>query len=530
MNPPTTESINCPKPPERYEPMLKESIDHFLAEYRQGCSDFSSFGSIFFRLIQSMTDPPLEIIWFYSAATFHSSKSVFHDASKKVSTAKDLFQLLVSCSCPCNGLKRVAVLAPVVYELYNLVSDFSETDLCLKSEIEGLIEGIVSYISICCSDYSKENRNGSDDLMACFVDLTRVWTVGRIGESCTFGDDLRLFLPLVNDEVSRKVKMGCGLSYLAGIVMSEAFLLRLCLKFGLGVSREELQKDIQNCVLQTVSGFRSCYFSDELLRMLLEPSLPVATLLSYDDEVLIRKVLYDAVILVEYSFLHSWRWTQLCGNQLENLALTWALVADSAIQFVRENGDQARAISYINAFSKCHLHNQLIKWVNQTGMEEKISIPNISTPKALIEWFLVLEDQGVRVFDHSISKHLSKVVICKSRVDYELSEHKLDCRNQNENEGRGGDIVCEDQEMVDSVGDVIFAASWTVNLSATNGIRKRNEGTGDEEERCVKLVKYNPHENSVGERVLPFSEDDDLSSGSEVENPISDEDMEEMGI
>ncbi|GFZ16236.1 hypothetical protein Acr_25g0006450 [Actinidia rufa] len=104
-----------------------------------------------------MTDPPLEIAWFSSAVTFHSSvKSILEDPLKKsvVLAVKDLFQLLVSLSGPCNGLKRVALLAPVVYELYYLVFDCLKEGLCLKREIEGFVEGIVSYISLCCSNYS----------------------------------------------------------------------------------------------------------------------------------------------------------------------------------------------------------------------------------------------------------------------------------------------------------------------------------------------------------------------------------------
>uniref|UniRef100_A0A5B7BGU9 Uncharacterized protein n=1 Tax=Davidia involucrata TaxID=16924 RepID=A0A5B7BGU9_DAVIN len=544
---PTIESIDRPELPESYELMLKESIDRFLVEFRKGGSDFSGFGSIFFRLVQTMTDPPLEIIWFYSAVTFHSNKSIFHDPSKKMLVAKDLFQLLVSCSSPCSGLKRVAVLAPVVYELYNLVFEFSRKDLCLKREIEGLVEGIVSYISICCSNYSEEHHNGLDNLTPCFVDMIRVWTVDQVGENCKFGEDFRVFFPLVSDEVRQGVGVGYEVNFLAGVVMSETFLLRLCLKFGWGVLREELQKDMQHWAVQAIMGHQSCYFFDVLLRMLLEPSLPVTTLLTSEDEVLLRKVLYDAVILVEYSFMNSGRWTQLPGNHLKNMVLTWLLVADNAIQFVRENCDQPRAISYTSAFSESHLPNQLIKWVtSQTGMEEKTSRPNISTPTALIKWLMVLEDQGVIVFDHNISKLLAKVVTCKLRVDSEHSESKPDCKNRDdsifyiEKEGRREDKVDEDQEMVDSVGDTFSAASCTVNIT-TNGIRKRKEGMRDEGETRVKLIKYNFHETSVGEKFLPFSDDDGLSSGNEFENPVhgsssgsevenivSDEDMEDI--
>ena len=51
----------------------------------------------------------------------------------------------------------------------------------------------------------------------------------------------------------------------------------------------------------------------------------------------------------------------------------------------REKGNQAKAFSYINAFSESCLPSQLIKWVtDQTVTGGKISKPNVSTPVALL--------------------------------------------------------------------------------------------------------------------------------------------------
>lgn len=52
-----------------------------------------------------------------------------------------------------------------------------------------------------------------------------------------------------------------------------------------------------------------------------------------EKAVLLRNVLYDAVMLVDYSFLHSDRWLRLNGNHLNGLALVWVLVADAAVRF-----------------------------------------------------------------------------------------------------------------------------------------------------------------------------------------------------
>ena len=245
---------------ESYQKMLHESIQRFFAEYEKGVSDFSAFSSIFFRLMQASPDPPLETVWFYSALNFHSSNFTIQDP---ILVYRELFQLIVTCSALCNsGLKRIALLAPVIYELYRLVSE--KRGFWLNSDVEFLVEGIVSYLSICCCKNS-DPEVGSVHLGPGFLDVVRVWTVGRLEGNRTFGDDLSVFFPLVSDEVCQGVGVGCGVGYLAGIVMSEAFITRLCLKFDSGASRAELEKDMRNLAVEMISGFRNCYFFGEIL-------------------------------------------------------------------------------------------------------------------------------------------------------------------------------------------------------------------------------------------------------------------------
>lgn len=249
--------MNHTKIVDNFQPMLKESIDRFLCEYRKGATDFSNFSSIFSRLLQNLPDPSLEYVWFYSALDFYTSNFTALPSSKQVLATKDLFQLLVSCSSSCNVVKRVALLAPVIYELYHLVVDKKE----LKREVESLLEGIVSYISIFCgSEIEQDDRIVDLSLSSCFMDLVRVWAVHKIGENCENGENLRAFLPIVSDKVRDSVGAGCKVGHLAGLVMCEVFLLRLCLKFHLGVSSQELEKHLRDCAVQMIVGFRNYYF------------------------------------------------------------------------------------------------------------------------------------------------------------------------------------------------------------------------------------------------------------------------------
>lgn len=262
---------------DNHEPMLRESIKHFFASYRAGSSDFSAFESIFFRLIQTMLDPPLEITWFYSAVTFHTSKESTtpgpngHPNKKMMLLVKDLFQLVITCSTLSNGLKRTALLAPVVFRLYDIVRDSWSVNgllLCLRGEVEELLEKLVSYISVCCcccDDFGKGNEL-SDLSVDCFEDLVRVWTVDRVAEGVEYVENLRVFFPMLSDEVLKGIDGRCGMDFLAGIVICEVFWLRLCLKMNQGVMREEMEMDMRNWAVQTIKGFRNSYFLGEVYR------------------------------------------------------------------------------------------------------------------------------------------------------------------------------------------------------------------------------------------------------------------------
>lgn len=149
------------------------------------------------------------------------------------------------------------MLAPVVYELCNLAKENPEE----RGEIQSLLEGIVGYFSICCVG-AEQGQDGDLDLTSCFLDVIRVWVVDR----CGVGDELEAFFPIITDEIRKGMKIvrSFGVGNLAGIVICEAFLLRLCLKFGLEkISRANLEKDVRNWAVQMISGFRCSSFFGE---------------------------------------------------------------------------------------------------------------------------------------------------------------------------------------------------------------------------------------------------------------------------
>lgn len=57
---------------------------------------------------------------------------------------------------------------------------------------------------------------------------------------------------------------------------------------------------------------------------------------NFEGEVLLRNILYDAVIMVDFSFLGTERVIQqLHADSLNSLAVKWLFVVDNAIRLVR---------------------------------------------------------------------------------------------------------------------------------------------------------------------------------------------------
>ncbi|XP_019084729.1 PREDICTED: uncharacterized protein LOC104705445 [Camelina sativa] len=97
-----------PKPQSHLEflkPLLDDSIKQLLLQYRSGRTNFSDFDSIFTRILHDLHgNPPLELVWFYSAVRFYSSRLAFRDDSVRLTSS--FFQLLVSFSDSFSGVKK----------------------------------------------------------------------------------------------------------------------------------------------------------------------------------------------------------------------------------------------------------------------------------------------------------------------------------------------------------------------------------------------------------------------------------------
>lgn len=505
---------------ENYQVSLNQSLEKVLAEIQQKTPNLSNFVDVFYELMQAEIDPTFESIWVYSALVFRSQDFANEDALNRLSATKDLFQLISACSSPCSSSKSIALLAPVVFQVCNLVAEILGKDLSSKKEkkaireVKSFIEVILGHISICCSkDLDEESRSTDMKFAMSVQDLVSVWKDGN--------ESFQSFFPLVCNEMCREIT-GRGVSYLAGVVVVEAFLLKLC--FSLRFEAAEVKvEELRSWTVGAITGFRSFYFFEILVGMLLQPSLPVTSLLNSEEAVLLTDILYDAVILVEYSFLDSQRVNNLPAETVENLTMGRLILTQKAIKHFREKADRKKAIRYSNAFSNSKLPTQLTKRItSQIGVHEKAGISETSSPMALIKWLLDLEKQGIKVFEDGKLKCHAKIVLDDSEADNGKPASKSGMKVDddllfyvdNKREAANEEQEDDEDEGGEDLSSAFLAAAHSMK-SAEKGGRKRKSSEGKER----KGNKRNSKDDDISS-----DDKDDFSSDSEVENPSSDED------
>ncbi|KAK1354860.1 DNA ligase 4 [Heracleum sosnowskyi] len=520
---------------EDYQIALNNSIQNLLDSIQEPSFEISTFLSNFQELLKVKHDPPLETIWVYSALAFKNLKNEKDEILEQVLAVKSLFHVITSCSASCSSLKNVALVGPVVYEVCKVVGKLKEIDSGSKNgkkvvkEIKSLVDGVLGYVNVCVCD----NVGYGGELIRPLVDLVGVWLGDTVSEIDEKERSLRGFFPLLSDVIVGGLSgKECDVCELAGVVTAEAFLLRMCLEFREGVSRKVLQEELRVWAVGSVTGFKNVLFFETLVKMLLEPTLPVTSLLSSEDEIIMRKVLYDVVILPEYSFLKPDRLTHQPVKQ--SLTIARLMVTYEATETYRKDGDHAKSISYINAFSASHIPAELIKWVkDETGMGNKSSGPNGYSPKAVLKWIYDLEDQGINILDKDMSKYRARLMINSLETDNEQPDSITNGKKSDNNvlfyfDNKGDEEMNEDiDDKNKPISDAFMAAAHSLQSVESVGKRKRKERKGSEKKH-LKFRKHSINEISLSSGdMFPSFEEDNSSSEAEVENLTSDDESED---
>uniref|UniRef100_A0A0D9V2L5 Uncharacterized protein n=1 Tax=Leersia perrieri TaxID=77586 RepID=A0A0D9V2L5_9ORYZ len=496
------------------ESLLRDSTSRYLAAVSAAPDpDLTNFRSLFSRVLNTYPDPPLEAVWFFSALSYHDAPD----------DLRSLLHLLSAFTASSGSVaKPLALLAPVVSELFHSAKPRRET--------EALVEAVLSYISI-CSSRATSGGDGVDadagSLLPAFGELVKVWSVRHSRDRCPF----QVLFPLVGEDARRELmREGCSVAFLAGVVVAEAFLLRLCLKVqgATGVPRAELQKELRIWAVSSISVFQNQQFFGVLLNMLVNPPLPVYSLLSADDEILVRDILYDALILVDYSFINKGAEFDQADNSLLPLFVSRLLITHDAINDARSKGDQGRAMSFMNAFFTSNIPTYLAKWATHQAGLNQLSKPAAVTPQALLKWLVELQDKGFRVFGENVSRVRERLMYDEVKNGYQSRMIHSDADLFFIDKQSGGEVMDtgagEDEAVGMETTDNAFMAAAQSMKVMTNGMRKRKD-CGTEDANVLKFVKYKIEDSSVKDYFL--SANNGTSSGSEVENPQSDDEMED---
>ncbi|KAE8671443.1 RING/U-box superfamily protein [Hibiscus syriacus] len=101
----------------------------------------------------------------------------------------------------------------------------------------------------CCKGFSEENEGIDVDLAIPVEDLASIWIDRNI--------NLQSFLPLVSHEVCGLIsERGFDVNYLAGVVVVEAFLLKLCLDIRIGAGGlVVLEDELKSWVVASIPAF-----------------------------------------------------------------------------------------------------------------------------------------------------------------------------------------------------------------------------------------------------------------------------------
>lgn len=133
-----------------------------------------------------------------------------------------------------------------------------------------------------------------------------------------------------------------------------------------------------------------------------------------------------------------------------------------------------------------------------------------------------LEDKGLRIFEDSTEKLRTKLIADKCKSVSKVSVVRGDGRETDADlfffDNKGNAV--EDEEMQPADDTAFLAAAQVMKSLASNG-RKRKDLGG--EETPVKCIKFKANDSSMKR----YAAADGMSSGSEIDDPPSDDEMEE---
>ncbi|GLJ15086.1 hypothetical protein SUGI_0246590 [Cryptomeria japonica] len=561
---------------------IRNEVDAFLRNFGDGTLDASknyrqSFSQM---LLEEAEDPPLELLWCLSAVKFmqencqtkdddaHSgflasdnanSRALVADrANSRVSVAKALFQCLAACTVghQYSASISIAALAPTIVVLVDAVTKLAINPTSktlskayLKS-LKNFVGQIAGHIAVCGNKGKKSSVELSlaRALPCCgaLFNCIDFWDRDK-GLKCSIEKDLGEFFPFSSACVhAALLEKNCSVDYLATVVILEVSLLQLVLEVfdrrrmmnegSRCTGRDvELRQNLRILAVNSIGTANNIRFFDILLELLLESKLPVVSLLTQEEEVLLRGVLYEATTLVDYAFLKQNR--EPISNEAKSVVdennrmlLNRLVLAQKTVQFFRSLGEHSRAVLFSKTFSNVPITPDLMKWMGQRS-NLKYHEALTQNPQDLVGYLVNLEDQqGLKQI---VNKHPAFYTntLPAENIDTNLGSNATttDLPSNLKNSEVEDDLFFVDtkgdtgggkrENEFESVGKSFVLAAHGMESIENDGKKKKKRQRKGKRKQKINFQRHVQHDVSTKENWpqelgsdLSMSEDSDLES------------------
>ncbi|CAM6119832.1 unnamed protein product [Calypogeia fissa] len=498
------------------------------------------------RLLLSRCDPPLPLYWTLVAV----EKSLWLDRTSKdplefgtsiLNFAGRAFGSLKSLSAVnASGRTALSSIAPIVGLLYDVASLLSSTVGSLdeiqenngnvgdngkkaRKLLRKLKEVVKNVLGFICLSHCK-------DLKA-FERSFSLPPAPQIPLE-SFPDFLHPPLPLASKKSKALSSELSNSAVVADIVSGEVVILQLVVETldrrillkkrntDFSVGQAEFVQRLKNLSVCSVWDPSSPSPPEMLLDVLLEKRLPVLDLLAAKEEVLLRGVLFEILLLDAPLFSLSDEESNSSLSAYSVLFMKKLSVARRAVAFFRSQQERCRLTSLLTQVADWQFPRQLLKWLKSQKMQRLPAIA-LQDQQTIINWLVNTAEKSVfaALLEESIATWSSGPTSVGTAEPVEV----VDVENGDApSDGEGEDLF-----FVDTAGETELANDSSAADLDFTAAAQAMRGESDKMKKKKKKqsqVLFHRHEQSSGGTKRARIEVDDVritsSSGSDSEASV----------
>ena len=357
------------------------------------------------RLLQSRANPPLSLFWSFAVI----ERSILTNGEAKVASDSEVetaHSVLQSLKCMtsgfCDGPVAIAAMAPIVRSAFETLVKCSASeskngagrtdDKKLWENLTKLIRHVSGFIALC---HHKECPAPGGLFKAPSVCLgLDKW----IAEGTEFSSLFPFASTSLESSIKENISSADTICTLGVLVEAEVALLRLLADVvrERSLGRSELEKKLKHELIVYGKVLGSSGF---ILDALLEPPLPVLSILSPDEESTFRGILGEMVVTrvpnsEMFNHENGPSPPSKLGAQNECVVFLKRLsIARKTAAYFRSKNEHLRASNLLSSFRRQSAPSQLGDWLGGRSLV-KILITTVvlKKPEVLLDWLLNAEE------------------------------------------------------------------------------------------------------------------------------------------